>query len=127
MILYIDTTDFNSAMFGLFDGKKLRKKIYKINPHKSHETLGKLEEFLKAVKLVSTSPAPRGRSGHPPHASSFAKASADKLGRGIRKIYVNKGPGSYTGVRIGVTIAMALGFAWGVPVKAVVNDKFKVK
>jgi len=37
----------------------------------------------------------------------------------IQKIYVCKGPGSYTGVRIGVTIAQALGFAWHIPVKAV--------
>ncbi len=105
MILYIDTTDFNEATFGIADGKKIIWRVFKIDPHKSHETLAKLDEFLRSVKIKSTFPAP---SRYPPHV----------LGRGIRKIYVNKGPGSYTGVRVGVTISQALGFAWGVKVSA---------
>jgi tRNA threonylcarbamoyladenosine biosynthesis protein TsaB len=104
MILYIDTTDFNKATFALSDGKKIAKKSYKIDPHKSYETLGWLEKFLlhHKIKLQEVSLLP------------------------IRKIVVNKGPGSYTGVRVGVTIAMALGFAWGVPVKAVARDRFGI-
>lgn len=98
MILYIDTTDFNKLTFGLA-GKKIIKRSYKIDAHKSHETLSKLDEFLKFAKLKSSA---------------------------IKKIIVNKGPGSYTGVRVGVTHALALGFAWNVPVKAVATDKFKI-
>lgn len=97
MVLYIDSTDFNKVTFGIFDGKKTTKRSYKIDPHKSHETLAKLEEFLKSKKIKHDS---------------------------IKKIVVNKGPGSYTGVRVGVTIAMALGFAWGIPFKAVAKQKF---
>ncbi len=99
MTLYIDTTDFNKMVFGVFDGKKTIKRTYKIDPHKSNETLGKLDEFIKGLKIKD-------------------------LGLKIKQIVVNKGPGSYTGVRVGVTIAQALGFAWNVPVKAVVKDKF---
>lgn len=116
MILYIDTTDFNKAIFAISDGKKAEKKSYKIDPHKSHETLGYLEKFLKVVK-IKPSPVRHRRTSSP-------------KGRGreqeIAKIVVNKGPGSYTGVRVGVTIAQALGMAWGIPVKAVVKDKFRV-
>lgn len=34
----------------------------------------------------------------------------------ITEVEVNPGPGSFTGTRIGVTIANALGFALGIPV-----------
>lgn len=37
----------------------------------------------------------------------------------IDKIIVNKGPGSYTGIRVGLTIANTLGTLLGIPV----NDK----
>lgn len=100
MILYIDTTDFNKATFAVADGKKVTRKSFKIDPHQSHKTLAELDGFLSLKKI---------KNGD------------------IKKIIVNKGPGSYTGVRVGVTIAQALSFAWKVPVKAVVNDKFQIK
>lgn len=99
MILYIDTTDFNKVVFAIRDGNKTIKRTFKVDPHKSHETLGFLDKFLKTKKIKH----------------DF-----------VKKIVVNKGPGSYTGVRVGVTMAMALGFAWGVPVKVMAKDKFKM-
>jgi hypothetical protein len=118
MILYIDTTDFNQVIFALAPssppykggararpglnpggGFKIKKQIYKIDPHQSHKTLEKLDEFLKISKYPISS---------------------------IKKIIVNKGPGSYTGVRVGVTHALALGLAWKVPVKAIAKDKFVI-
>ena len=101
MTLYIDTTDFNKVMFALSD-KRIIRQTYKIYPHKSHETLAKLDEFLK-------------------------KSSIRNPQSVISQIITNKGPGSYTGVRVGVTHAQALGFAWNVPVKFVSKDKFVVR
>ena len=42
-------------------------------------------------------------------------AALDRGGRADR-IVVDVGPGSFTGVRVGVAAARALGFGWGVPV-----------
>lgn len=44
----------------------------------------------------------------------LAKESANV--RDIKQIYVNTGPGSFTGIRVGVSVAMALGWAMNVPV-----------
>lgn len=52
------------------------------------------------------------------HAESLMPALADLLGV-IRpqRIVVDVGPGSYTGIRIGIAAARALGLAWGVDVQ----------
>jgi tRNA A37 threonylcarbamoyladenosine modification protein TsaB len=100
MKLYIDTIDLNKIVFAVFNGKKLQKKSYKIQGHESFEILKKLDSFLKA--------------------NSY-KLSA------ISSIIANKGPGSYTGTRIGVTIANALGLALKIPVKYLDKEKFVTK
>jgi len=100
MNLFIDTTDFNKVTFAVSDGEKTQKKNYKINPQKSHETINKLDEFLSKSKIPSAQ---------------------------IKKIVCNKGPGSYTGTRVGVTIAQAMGFVWKVPIKYLNKSKFLIK
>jgi tRNA threonylcarbamoyladenosine biosynthesis protein TsaB len=51
------------------------------------------------------------------HAERLLPLIAAFPGRGkADKIYVDIGPGSFTGIRVGVAAAKALGFAWGVPV-----------
>jgi tRNA threonylcarbamoyladenosine biosynthesis protein TsaB len=97
MILYIDTTDFSAVTYALKSGSKIFRKSYKIDPHQSHKTLKILEEFL---------------------------GKHQKPNSKIQKIIVNKGPGSYTGTRVGVTHAQALGFAWNIPVKFLEKEKF---
>ena len=43
----------------------------------------------------------------------------------IEEVKVNSGPGSFTGIKVGVAIANALGFALGVPVNGKVSAKPK--
>lgn len=99
MTLYIDSTDFDKVAFGLADGKAA-KKSYKTDSHHSHGILEKLEEFLKTNKVKISE---------------------------IKKIIANKGPGSFTGTRVGLTHTQALGFALDVPVTFVSADKFKIR
>ena len=51
MLLYIDTTDFNSVSYAIKNEKKLFQKTYKTDAHKAFEILGKLDEFLKSGKF----------------------------------------------------------------------------
>ena len=58
------------------------------------------------------------------HAEALVPAIADLLAGqrhqpGADAIIVDIGPGSYTGIRIGIAAARALGLAWGVPVHGV--------
>ncbi|MBU6164837.1 MAG: tRNA (adenosine(37)-N6)-threonylcarbamoyltransferase complex dimerization subunit type 1 TsaB [Alphaproteobacteria bacterium] len=51
------------------------------------------------------------------HAEALVPRVAALLaGRRPDRILVDVGPGSYTGIRIGIAAARALGLAWGVPV-----------
>ena len=97
MTLYIDTTDFNAVTFALVGSKKSISKNYKVDPYQSHEILGSLRKFLKSAKIETAE---------------------------IKKIIVNKGPGSFTGTRIGVTHALALSFAWKIPIKPLGKESF---
>jgi tRNA threonylcarbamoyl adenosine modification protein YeaZ len=54
------------------------------------------------------------------HAEALVPAIAALLAeRRAESIIVDIGPGSYTGIRIGIAAARALGVAWGVPVHGV--------
>ena len=51
------------------------------------------------------------------HAERLIPMIADLPDRGrARRIMVNLGPGSFTGIRVGIAAARALGLAWGAPV-----------
>ena len=54
------------------------------------------------------------------HAEALVPAVAELMA-GVKpdRIIVDIGPGSYTGIRIGIAAARALGLAWGVPVTGI--------
>lgn len=85
--LYIDTSVREEIKVGLQIGGKLFEK--KAKNLKSQETLPLIEKLLKEKKIKLTQ---------------------------VNEIKVNTGPGSFTGLRVGVSIANALGFALKIPV-----------
>ena len=91
MILYINTTQADKVIFGIKADRKIIKKTFKLNHQESYLMIGKLDEFLRKAKTLN----PKSE---------------------IKKIIVNKGPGSFVGIRVGAAIALALGFAWKIPV-----------
>lgn len=88
MILTIDTTERDKIDLGLFDGK--------IHRCFEFETQYQSEDLLIAI-------------------DGILKNNKFKL-KDLKAILVNCGPGSFTGVRVGVTVANTLGWTLNIPV-----------
>lgn len=96
MLLYINTTDFDRVQFALIkkDATKEFSKVLAFN--ENYKTLDLLEKFLKKHKVTP---------------------------KQLVKIVVCSGPGSFTGIRVGVSMSMAMAFALGIPVEAIAKKK----
>lgn len=96
MYLYLDTTERDSFRVALVDkGIVLKNKtVLSVRQHS--------EKLLKTIN---------GLLQHHPNPSSKR--------RGLQGIAVVKGPGSFTSLRVGISTANALAYAWGVPVAGV--------
>lgn len=88
MILSIDTTNFDTAHLSLRDknGKIIKEKRFATGKELSKKLL------LAIDKIVEGKP------------------------KNLKAIEVKSGPGSFTGIRIGVAVANALGYALGIPI-----------
>lgn len=86
-ILLIDTASNKEIRVGLVIGGKKYLMKRKVNFQKAQVVLPMIDEILKKHRL--------------------------KLSQ-LEKIEVNKGPGSFTGIRVGLSVANALRFALGI-------------
>jgi len=87
--LYIDTHFVNLVLALFQDDVLLEQKILESNKH-SENTIPLLEELLKKHSLFVSD---------------------------LKEIIVIEGPGSFTGVRIGIVIAKVLGYSLHLPIK----------
>lgn len=87
-ILFIDTSRSEKIMVAIeVNGKKVEKSA--VRPSQAQMVLPMIEEILRAQKLKLTD---------------------------IGEIKVNAGPGSFTGIRVGIAVAQMLGKLLNVPV-----------
>lgn len=100
MYLFIDTSDPEKTLVGLLemDGSFKDSKEWVGRQNQS-------EELLSRVDLL------------------FKKNGIDK--KSIDKLVVISGPGSYTGLRVGISTANALAFAWGIPVVGITSTDWQ--
>lgn len=89
MVLYIDTTKAGELVVALKKDKQEVKKLVAKNKFGSQVLLPTIEKILKSTKIKMED---------------------------LSEIEVNTGPGSYTGIKVGVSVANALAFALNIPV-----------
>jgi tRNA threonylcarbamoyladenosine biosynthesis protein TsaB len=96
-ILFIDTSSNKEVVVGLEIDSKEDLQKQPLDTRKAQAVLPMIEDLLKKHKLEF---------------------------KDISEIKVNPGPGSFTGVRVGVSIANALGFLLKIPVNNKVTGEF---
>lgn len=89
MKLSIDTSNAQTISVSLIDGEKVIKTLEDKNQFGSQALLPLIKKILKEEKL------------------DLAE---------LKEIKVNTGPGSFTGLKVGVAVANGLGFSLGIPV-----------
>ena len=88
MILNIETTKREQIILGLYDGNVLKCFEFETQ-YQSEDLLTAIDGILKNNKLEL---------------------------KDLKAVLVNCGPGSFTGVRVGVTVANTLGWTLNIPV-----------
>lgn len=101
MILYINTKDQRRVEVAIKERGKVVKSLSEKNEYGSQVLLPLI------VKLLRT---------YNPGLEAQIQTGIDNMWEGLEGIEVETGPGSFTGLRVGVSVANALGFALGIPV-----------
>lgn len=100
MLLFIDTTDFHNLRLAIVttvnNTVSVREFATAVAFNENYKTNEFVEKFLKQQKVQP---------------------------KDLKKIMVCSGPGSFTGIRVGVSLAQALGFALNIPVIVVPKNK----
>ncbi|MBI4037253.1 tRNA (adenosine(37)-N6)-threonylcarbamoyltransferase complex dimerization subunit type 1 TsaB [Candidatus Daviesbacteria bacterium] len=99
MILVIDTKDQKQVSVTLKEGKKVLACLRGENEYGSQALLLLIMKILKVTKL------------------DF---------KDLTGIEVETGPGSFTGLRVGATVAQALGFSLNIPVNGKIGKSIKL-
>lgn len=96
MILYINTTEFQKLELALVAKNFFAYFEESLEFNENFKTLELLEKFLQASKVKISE---------------------------IKKIIVCSGPGSFTGIRVGASLAQSIGFALNIPVITLPKSK----
>ncbi len=100
MLLYVDTSDHDSIKFALIPFNKTPKANFLLEQslafNENYKTLELLQKFLKNNKVIPSD---------------------------LKKIVVCSGPGSFTGIRVGIALSQAIGYALDIPVIAITKNK----
>lgn len=96
MLLYINTADFKNLQLATISKEKTTIFDEIVAFNENFKTLEKVEKFLKKNKYLL---------------------------KDVTKVVVNSGPGSFTGIRVGVSLAQAIGMGLNIPTVAIPSNR----
>lgn len=96
MILYINTSDFNRIELAIISEESFFKLSKDLAFNENYKALEIIKKFLAHHKITLQQ---------------------------LTKIIVCSGPGSFTGIRVGVALSQALGYALNIQVQAIPKNK----
>ncbi len=118
MVLYINTKDQKQVTVVLKEGDKVVESLSEENEYGSQVLLPLIEKLLKkysAKSRLNNVQNPEVSSGIHLRGGNVS-APRDIDWEVLEGIEVETGPGSFTGLRVGVSVANALGFSLGLKV-----------
>ncbi len=98
MVLYINTKDQKQVTVSLKEEKKVMKSLSEQNKYGSQVLLPLIDRLLRTYN------------------PGLSIQNQSGIGKLIDSIEIETGPGSFTGLRVGVSVANALGFSLGISV-----------
>ncbi len=107
MILYINTKDQKQISVALKHNGKVVGNLETENEYGSQVLLPLIIKLLSGTKNIKN-----------PDVSIQFHLRGGSIWKQLEGIEVETGPGSFTGLRVGVSVANALGFALGIPVNS---------
>lgn len=96
MILFIDTSDFHNLRLGLIKKTESISASFSVAFNENYKTNTFLQKFLQQNQIKISD---------------------------VKKIIVCSGPGSFTGLRVGISLAQAIGYAQNIPVTLLSKEK----
>lgn len=112
MILYINTKDQKQVMVALKKNEEIVESLSQENEYGSQVLLPLIEKLLKNYLTKSRTKIVK----NPQVATYFHPKGGHSIWSLLEGIEVETGPGSFTGLRVGVSVANALGYVLGIPV-----------
>lgn len=106
MILFINTTGQDETELALITNMSVKKTKSKLKKEGNNSTAEALEKFLIKNKIFP-----------------FYKQDKKTEIKTLNKIIVCTGPGSFTGIRVGMALAQALSFTLNIPLNTIPLDK----
>lgn len=108
MVLYLNTSESSFLEFALIQDNVVKHEKVKIKEDKNNLIASKLEQFLVKHRV----------------SPFYSKGQSKKA---LSKIVICSGPGSFTGIRVGMALAQSLSFTLNIPLSPISSKDLEKK